>query len=87
MKNFNFKNNLKKKHAIFFIFFTASIRITVDGGTNRWYRYIKEHRLEYVVTPIDIVTGDFDSITQSSIRKAMENGARVLLFQFNPQKE
>lgn len=54
------------------------LRITVDGGTNRWYKYVKDNKLENFVKPIDLVTGDFDSITQSSMRKAQEKGARVL---------
>lgn len=39
----------------------ASLRVTVDGGTNQWYKWLQENRLQSVPKP-DLVTGDMDSI-------------------------
>lgn len=42
------------------IIFSASWRITVDGGTNRWFHYIEQHSLDLPLP--SCVTGDLDSI-------------------------
>ncbi|CAH1401328.1 unnamed protein product [Nezara viridula] len=38
----------------------ACWRITVDGGTNRWFDFVKEHSLSLPLP--NYITGDFDSI-------------------------
>lgn len=55
----------------FYLFFLknliAHIRITVDGGTNRWLTFIKTHfQDKEELRPPDIISGDFDSITQET---------------------
>ncbi|XP_014290782.1 thiamin pyrophosphokinase 1 [Halyomorpha halys] len=38
----------------------ACWRVTVDGGTDRWFNFVKDHSLN--LPPPNYVTGDFDSI-------------------------
>lgn len=46
--------------------FAASIKITVDGGTNRWLYWLKNHELEKKLSQPDFITGDFDSCKKES---------------------
>ena len=46
---------------------SAVLRITVDGGTDRWLEFIKKHRLGNDLPPPDLITGDLDSVTQASL--------------------
>lgn len=41
---------------------TASLRITVDGGTNRWLDFVEKNNIQNPPLP-HYITGDFDSIT------------------------
>ncbi|KAL0271170.1 UNVERIFIED_CONTAM: hypothetical protein PYX00_008353 [Menopon gallinae] len=41
----------------------ANLRLTVDGGTNRWLKFIETNSAQDLPLP-DCITGDFDSITQ-----------------------
>jgi thiamine pyrophosphokinase len=47
--------------------FTAAIRITVDGGTNKWLDWIKKHNLEDKLGAPHLITGDLDSIANETI--------------------
>ncbi|XP_077297064.1 thiamine pyrophosphokinase 1-like [Arctopsyche grandis] len=56
----------------------ANIRMTVDGGTNRWFNFIDGHNTDEKILPIDIVTGDFDSINNVNLKKAQDIGAKII---------
>ncbi|GLV41215.1 uncharacterized protein CBL_04739 [Carabus blaptoides fortunei] len=48
----------------------ASLRVTVDGGTNQWYKWLQENRLQLKSVPKpDLVTGDMDSIDVKILQK------------------
>lgn len=47
--------------------FLASVRVTVDGGTNRWLNWLKKHNLEDKLRPPNLITGDLDSCHNESI--------------------
>uniref|UniRef100_A0A170Y7E9 Thiamin pyrophosphokinase 1 n=2 Tax=Triatoma infestans TaxID=30076 RepID=A0A170Y7E9_TRIIF len=53
----------------------ATLRSTVDGGTTRWFEFLKQHKLD--VTYPDIVSGDFDSISPSLLKTCEEHGVYV----------
>lgn len=56
----------------------AAIRVTADGGTNRWFSYIKENNISFDdVTCMDFVSGDFDSIKEKNKEAAKNLGAEV----------
>ncbi|XP_026737262.1 thiamin pyrophosphokinase 1 isoform X2 [Trichoplusia ni] len=58
----------------------ASIRITVDGGTNRWDQFISSQPEAYnkgLKLP-DLVTGDFDSITTEICDKYKKKGCKIV---------
>lgn len=45
----------------------ATIRMTVDGGTNHWLNFYKTSNEKETLKEVDLVTGDFDSITEESL--------------------
>lgn len=44
---------------------TATIRVLVDGGANRWFEYIEKNQLNDLEDP-HFLTGDMDSISLES---------------------
>lgn len=52
------------------------VRITVDGGTNRWLSWLRQHNLEDKLRPPNLITGDLDSCHRESI--AFFNKSRVV---------
>ncbi|KAL1453348.1 hypothetical protein WDU94_007489 [Cyamophila willieti] len=56
----------------------ARIRCTVDKGTDRWLDYLHENQLSPAHFKPDIVTGDFDSISQGSITKFEALGSEIV---------
>lgn len=54
------------------------MRVTVDGGTNRWVDFVKGHigPDEQLKAP-DLVTGDFDSCTDESMSYVTRLNCRV----------
>lgn len=53
---------------------TAYLRVTVDGGTNSWYRFSQD---EGCLLP-DFVTGDFDSVEQSILSHYRNLGVSIV---------
>lgn len=47
--------------------FIAAIRITVDGGTNRWLSWLRQHKLENKLKHPNLITGDMDSCFKDSL--------------------
>lgn len=47
--------------------FLAAFRITVDGGTNRWLRWLRRHNLDAKLEQPNLITGDMDSCSEESI--------------------
>lgn len=46
---------------------TASARCCVDGGSNRWRQFLLKHKnIENTLKPPDLISGDFDSITEET---------------------
>lgn len=59
--------------------FAAAYRITVDGGTDRWFDWLEESGVCGVVNlglP-DLVTGDFDSIRPSTLAMLQEKSVCI----------
>ncbi|KZS16006.1 Thiamin pyrophosphokinase 1 [Daphnia magna] len=58
----------------------ASIRATVDGGTNIWFKFSEGIENEIGLSnPIpDLVTGDFDSAETRCLKYYQEHGAKVI---------
>lgn len=56
----------------------ASIRSTIDGGTDRWLEFVKTEAIDASPKFPDIVSGDFDSIQQSTLALCKENGSEVV---------
>ncbi|XP_075230646.1 thiamine pyrophosphokinase 1-like isoform X2 [Lycorma delicatula] len=60
---------------------SANVRMTVDGGTARWYKFCddaKRKNLQINCLHPDIVSGDFDSLPNIIIDLAKKNGCEVL---------
>lgn len=45
---------------------TAAIRVLVDGGANRWFKFIDENKLNDSMQKPHFSTGDMDSISEDS---------------------
>lgn len=56
--------------------FSAAIRITVDGGTNRWLSWLRRHKLEDKLKQPNFITGDMDSCFNESL--TFFNESRVI---------
>lgn len=51
------------------MFVTAAVRVTVDGGTDRWLSWMSEHGFDLEnMKPPDLVTGDMDSISKQVLQ-------------------
>lgn len=47
----------------------AKVKMTIDGGTDRWLSWLKCHNISLKkIDPPNMVTGDFDSISQESMQ-------------------
>lgn len=55
-----------------FFVFSAKIRVLVDGGANRWFKYITKNNLINDVEKPSFTVGDMDSITDESCRRLDE---------------
>ncbi|KAI8424154.1 hypothetical protein MSG28_002746 [Choristoneura fumiferana] len=59
----------------------ATVRITVDGGTNKWEDYVKSlpQTESENIKPPELVTGDFDSISKDNLEKyRKQKGCKVV---------
>lgn len=57
----------------------AKVRITVDGGTNRWVDFVREHiSADEQLKPPDFVTGDFDSCSDESMSYVTRLNCRII---------
>lgn len=66
-------------HIYFIHIFPANVRITVDGGTSKWDNYVRNlpHEMQTNMKRPDLVTGDFDSITEDTLEKYKKQGCEV----------
>ncbi|CAK1545879.1 unnamed protein product [Leptosia nina] len=58
----------------------ATFRITVDGGTTHWNKFINSLTLEdkKTIRLPDLITGDFDSITKDLLQEYKKKGCKAL---------
>ncbi|KAJ8733431.1 hypothetical protein PYW08_001729 [Mythimna loreyi] len=70
-QNYGFMNNLWNR---------ASIRMTVDGGTRQWDKYISAFpkEMQNTMKDPDLISGDFDSITDEILEKYKKKGCKVI---------
>ncbi|XP_055547987.1 thiamin pyrophosphokinase 1-like [Wyeomyia smithii] len=57
----------------------AKVRITVDGGTNRWVDFVRQNfHADEELKPPDLVTGDFDSCTDEAMSYVTRLNCRII---------
>lgn len=56
----------------------ASIRMTVDGGTNHWLNFYKKLNENEILKTPDLVTGDFDSVSEESLEFVNKCNSQVI---------
>lgn len=52
------------------VYIIALVRVTVDGGTDQWLKWLNKNNVEDSAN-IDLVTGDFDSIQPKTLEHFM----------------
>lgn len=57
--------------------FSAKLRVTVDGGTNRWHSFVKQNPFNYLKIP-DFITGDMDSADPAIIEQYVSSGSMIV---------
>lgn len=59
--------------------FPAAIRMTVDGGTKQWDKFLGglPDELKKNIKDPDLISGDFDSITDEILEKYRNKGCKV----------
>lgn len=63
---------------IHFLFLqTAAVRVLVDGGANRWLKYVSNNYLNEKISPPDYLTGDLDSCTPITQKALMKLGCQI----------
>lgn len=60
---------------------SATVKMTVDGGTSQWDSFIRmlPQEDQRTIQLPDLVTGDFDSITEELLQKYKTKGCKVNL--------
>lgn len=58
--------------------FTAAIRVLVDGGANRFFKYMEENHLTDALEGPSYACGDLDSITEESIKRLTEMNVEII---------
>ena len=53
------------KHKVINLWNNAQFRVTVDGGTNRWYEIVQKYPELIEETRPNLITGDLDSIDKN----------------------
>ena len=53
------------KHKVINLWNNAKFRVTVDGGTNRWYEIVEKYPDLIKETRPNLITGDLDSIEKN----------------------
>lgn len=68
--------------------FVAALKVTVDGGTERWLTWLKLNNSDHQknVTP-DLITGDMDSVAEEIIRQFRLNNKRLQIIKTENQDE
>ncbi|CAG9815449.1 unnamed protein product [Phaedon cochleariae] len=58
----------------------AKVRVTVDGGTDRWQHWLtmNEHEFKDVPNP-DLITGDMDSLSKEVLNHFTDCGTKVVV--------
>jgi thiamine pyrophosphokinase len=53
----------------------ATLRIGVDGGSNRWLKFCKDHKLDLLP---DLITGDMDSAEKETLDFYQKAGVTLI---------
>ncbi|KAJ8917172.1 hypothetical protein NQ315_012664 [Exocentrus adspersus] len=73
--NFNFN-----QHFIIDLWNHAKVRVTVDGGTKKWLRWLTGNEREFkeVLQP-DLITGDMDSLPKEVLGCFQNGGTKIIV--------
>lgn len=59
------------------MYISAAGRVLVDGGVNRWLKYVSNNYLNEQITPPDYLTGDLDSCTAAAKKAVSKLGCKI----------
>lgn len=60
-----------------FPLFPAWLRVTVDGGTNKWHTFVKQNTFDDLKFP-DLITGDLDSANPAVVEQFVLMGSEIV---------
>lgn len=68
--------------------FSAVLKVTVDGGTNRWLTWLKLNNCDHQknVAP-DLITGDMDSVAEDIVNHFRLKNRRLQIIRTEDQNE
>lgn len=68
--------------------FSAALKVTVDGGTNRWLTWLKLNNCDHQknMAP-DLITGDMDSIAENIVNYFQLKNRRLQIIRTEDQNE
>ncbi|KAL5245503.1 hypothetical protein ACI65C_012913 [Semiaphis heraclei] len=53
------------------------LRVTVDGGTNKWHNFVKQNSFDDLKYP-DLITGDLDSANPAVVEQFVSMGSKII---------
>lgn len=69
--------HMKWQENNYFFVETASVRVLVDGGANRWLKYVSNNYMNEQISPPDYLTGDLDSCSAITLKALTKLGCQI----------
>lgn len=78
-RNLNYPRGLQTYTFLLSYVIAAFYRVTVDGGTDIWLNFRKTYCKNIPIKDVDLICGDFDSISQEAMKIARSSRATTVV--------
>lgn len=65
-------------HKVYCWLIAAAVRVLVDGGANRWLKFVSNFGKGVTILPPDYLTGDLDSVTPETLDSLAKLGCQLI---------